>query len=278
MRSTRMMGFCGIVVALLVAEPCPGVAQQVWSDIAGKKIIAEATLGVEMMFFEYGSGPDSLHYSGDDDPNLTLVRSYRVAHGDSVWILPAETRQPLRCFVSRGGHAAQVRSVAIPWRFSDFVFAPGGLVCSQNRSRSADCAACFYQLAADSTWRNTTLPRSAGWGLVDGRPIGNIGTLRMVGSDFYNCFGESCVHLGKVSLADTLTTSDVITGIPTASGQPVWQNERIVMSGLTPVAELLLGESLFEVFEDGSFIIARQNSPPERVHPGWKSRAESDPA
>jgi len=228
----------------------------------------------KIMTFEYGAGEHQLDTLMVDQgkPWKTLIESYRVEKDGSAWLLTAgAARQALRHFKAVRGRAVQVARIDLP-EFSrrgsieDFLWIDDRVVLAQSAVERTSRAV-FYRWRTDSLPEEVMLPWAAGYNLVGGRPLANLGRLRLVGDEVYDCFPRncSCVHIGSRNrLLPRLTADDVLTGIPTQTGEMVWADRMSVFCGITPVVDLSQGRAglLDEVFEDGSFVLLRTATRP----------------
>ncbi len=254
-----MRGFLR-VIAFLAA----GLASAAAPRISGA---GGAAAGERIMELAYGPGRDAIDTTRVDltDPWMTLVQSFRVEENGVLSILTAGPEcQSVRRFRSRDGVARETERIDLPpgvGRVEDFLGVESDLIVSRP-SEDEGTHAVFYRCRGDSILEAATLPRAARFNTLRGRTIANLGRLRLVGVEIWNCFppNSSSLRIGTVrQLKSRLGRDDVIPGVPTLAGEILWADAIQVARGIHPILDLTSSRAsrLEEVFDDGGFVVRR---------------------
>lgn len=219
------------------------------------------------MTIAYGSGRDAIDTTLVDltDPWKTVIQSYRVEGGGDVSILTAAGRcQSLRRFHNRWGVAREVERIDLPegvGQVEDFLRVDPDIIVSRPME-DAGTHAVFYRCRGDSVLEAATLPRAARFNGARSFTIANLGRLRRIGEEIWNCYppNSSSVRLGtRRQLKPRLGRDDVLPGMPAISGDLIWADEIQVARGIHPILDLSTHGAghLEEVFDDGGFVVRR---------------------
>lgn len=221
------------------------------------------------MTIPYGTGRGAIDTTLVDltDPWNTVIQSFRVDREGELTILTAAAgRQEIRRFQTRRGEVREVEQVGLPegvGHVEDFLRIGDETIVSRLMEDEGTHAV-FYRVRGDSILDAATLPRSARFNGVRGWAIANLGRLRRIGEEVWNCFppNSSSVRVGtRHRLKPRLGSDDVVPGVPTLAGDLVWADAIQVAHGIHPILDLSAGGRghLEEVFDDGGVVVRKDD-------------------